>query len=684
VTELRATYRLQLGPGLGFGEALALVPYLVRLGVSHVYLSPSLQARRGSTHGYDVVDPTRLSDELGGEDGFAALAGGGLGVLLDIVPNHMGIGDENRWWRDPELRARFFDLDPVGGGYRRFFDIDELAAIRQEDDVVFETTHRRVLELVRDGLVDGLRIDHPDGLADPSGYLRRLREEGVERVWVEKILHPGEPLRDWPVSGTVGYEFLGEVCALFVDPAGLEPLNALLAEFTGVTETFAEIALVAQLEQARGSFAREVARLGRLLPDLSIETLNDGLARLPVYRTYVEPRRGLVEDSDREAIAAAAMDSSLAEVLLLEGGQRVPHEFVTRFQQTSPAINAKGVEDTAFYRYLRLLALNEVGGDPDRFGLSVDAFHAANADRCRRFPEGLLVTQTHDTKRSGDSRARIGVLAGIADLWRARVLRWREINDPLRDAQSAAPDPAEEYLIYQTLIGVWPVEAQRLEAYLEKAMREAKRNTNWAEPDLAWEAAVKGFATRLLTHAPFLEDFEPFCERVALDGERAALGQLLLKLTSPGIPDIYQGDELWRLSMVDPDNRRPVDWEVRRTLLEALSAGAEPTRETSKLALIMRALGLRARRPAAFAAGSYVPLEAGPDVCAFLRGDEVLVVVLVRPAGPAGSGEIALPAGRWRDVLRVGEGVLEGGLLEVEALGATGAWPGLGLYERVW
>jgi (1->4)-alpha-D-glucan 1-alpha-D-glucosylmutase len=687
--ELRCTYRLQLGPGLGFAQAAELVSYLRRLGVSHLYLSPSLQARRGSTHGYDVVDPTHLSDELGGEAGFAAMAAtaaaAGLGIVLDIVPNHMGIGEENRWWSDPELRERFFDLDPVGGGYRRFFDIDDLAAIRQEVDEVFETTHRRVLSLVADGLVDGLRVDHPDGLADPAGYLRRLRAEGVERVWVEKILHPGEALRDWPVSGTVGYEFLDEVCALFVDPRGREPLTRLLTEFTGERENFAELALTAQLEQAAGSFSREVARLGRLAPDLPVETIADGLARLGIYRTYVEPWPGGagVADADREAILAASMDPKLASALLLEAATR-PAEFVSRFQQTSPAINAKGVEDTAFYRYLRLLALNEVGGDPDRFGLSIDEFHAANAERARRFPDGLLVTQTHDTKRSGDSRARIGALAGMAGEWRDHVLRWREINEPLRDATRGAPDRAEEYLIYQTLIGVWPVSADRLEAYLEKAMREAKRNTTWASPALEWEAAVKRFAAGLLGHAAFLEDFEPFCERVAVEGERAALGQLLLKLTSPGIPDIYQGDELWRLSMVDPDNRRPVDWALREDLLGGLAGRVEPTPQTQKLALIVRALELRRRRPEAFA-GSYLPIEAGPDVCAFLRGEDVLVVVVVRgdptsagPEPPAGS-ILTPPAGAWIDVRRGGRRSL--GARPV-AVGELVAGDGLGLWER--
>ncbi len=675
---LRCTYRLQLGPGLGFAQARELVPYLRRLGISHLYLSPSLQAREGSTHGYDVVDPTRLSDELGGEAAFAELAAAGLGIVLDIVPNHMGTGEQNRWWADPELRERFFDLDPVGGGYRRFFDIDDLAAVRQEVDEVFETTHRRALSLVRDGLVDGLRVDHPDGLADPAGYLRRLRAEGVERVWVEKILHPGEALRDWPVSGTVGYEFLGEVSALFVDPAGLVPLTELVGEFTGDERSFGEVARTAQLEQAAGSFSRELARLGRLVPEFSVETLSDGLARLGIYRTYVEPWSGLVAAADREAVAGAGMDGGLAAALLLEGRADVPEEFVTRFQQTSPAINAKGVEDTAFYRYLRLLALNEVGNDPDRFGLSVEAFHAANAERARRFPEGLLVTQTHDTKRSGDSRARIGALAGMAGEWRERVLAWREINEPLRDRDSGAPDRAEEYLIYQTLIGVWPVSSERLEAYVEKAMREAKRNTNWADPDVEWEAAVRRFATGLLGHAAFVEDFEPFCERVAVEGERSALGQLLLKLCSPGIPDIYQGDELWRLSMVDPDNRRPVDWDRRRELLEGLEAGGEPTRETAKLALIRQALELRERRPETFA-GSYVAVAAGPDVCAFVRGDsDVLVVVVVRDSpDPVG---IDAPGGTWRNVRTGEELVIAAG--GVSPVGQLVGSDGLGLWER--
>jgi (1->4)-alpha-D-glucan 1-alpha-D-glucosylmutase len=637
---VRATYRLQLTPELDFAAVAALVPYLRDLGISHLYLSPSLQAREGSTHGYDVVDPTRVSDALGGEEGLRALRAAGLDIVLDIVPNHMGVSDENRWWADEELRAKVFDWDPADGWYRRFFDIDDLAAVRVEDEEVFALTHGKVLELVREGVVDGLRIDHPDGLADPAGYLRRLADAGADRVWVEKILHTGEQLRDWPVEGTVGYEFLNDATALFVDPSGEAELTDLFAQLTGETRTFAEVALEAQVQQATTTFAREVARLRSLLDEPAIA---DALAALPVYRTYVEPWSGRVEDDDVGAVREAAIDGRLREALLLR--ERGHDEFVTRFQQTSPPVSAKGIEDTAFYRYNRLLALNEVGGDPARFGLSVDGFHAANALRAERFPRGLLVTQTHDTKRSGDVRARIGALAGMAAEWREHVLRWREVNAPLR--ADGAPDANEEYLIYQTLVGAWPIERERLEAYLEKALREAKRNTSWVEQDHDWEARVQRFAVALLDHGPFLADFRPVAARVAEEGRRSALGQLVLKLTSPGVPDVYQGDELEALNLVDPDNRRPVDWSRRRAALDALRAGAEPAPETLKLFVIHRALDLRSRRAGAFA-GTYEPVDAGSGVCAYLRGGEVLVVVPVRAWDAA---TIEGVGGRWRDVL---------------------------------
>jgi (1->4)-alpha-D-glucan 1-alpha-D-glucosylmutase len=670
VAAFRATYRLQLGGGFGFAQARELVPYVRDLGVSHLYLPPSFQAREGSTHGYDVVDPGRFSEELGGEREFDALAAAarraGLGLILDIVPNHMAADDANRYWSDPALRTRFFDVDDETGRHRRFFDIDHLAAVRQEDEHVFEETHRLALRLVSEGVVDGLRVDHPDGLADPAGYLRRLRAGGARHVWVEKILDPGEPLRDWPVEGTVGYEFLNDVAALFVDPAGEAPLTELWLEISGDPRPFGEVAFEAKLEQVQGPFAPEADRLRREAPR-AVGGLERTLASLPVYRTYVEPWSGRVEGADREAIAEARLPSSLQRVLTL--AERGWDAFVTRFQQTTPTIMAKGVEDTAFYRYVRLLALNDVGGDPSRFGLPVDAFHAGNLERARRFPRNLLVTQTHDTKRAGDVRARIGVLAGMPEEWAAHVRRWLEACSTI-----VGPDAVERYLIFQTLVGAWPIELERLEAYLEKALREAKRSTNWIEPDTAHEERVKAFCRALYDHRPFLSDFEPFAAEVARLGERAALAQLLLKLTVPGVPDIYQGDELLSLSLVDPDNRRPVDWARRRKLLEVVRHGAPPDDETRKLWLIVRALTLRAQQPRAFE-GSYTPLEAGPDAVAFLREGTVLVAVRLR--GERGSVDI--PAGTWRDVLAGGERRLGAATPLDELLDAYG----LALLERV-
>jgi (1->4)-alpha-D-glucan 1-alpha-D-glucosylmutase len=332
---------------------------------------------------------------------------------------------------------------------------------------------------------------------------------------------------------------------------------------------------------------------------------------------------------------------------------------------------AKGVEDTAFYRYARLLALNDVGGDPGRFGITVEHFHASGRERARRFPANLLITQTHDTKRSGDVRARIGVLASMPDEWEAHVRRWFEACSPLR-----GPDAVERYFIFQTLVGAWPIEPERLEAYVEKALREAKRNTSWVEPDASYEDRVKSFCRALYAHSPFLRDFEPFVAEVARAGERSALGQLLLKLTVPGVPDVYQGDELLALSLVDPDNRRPVDWARRRELLAQVRRGAAPDDETRKLWLIVRALTLRAHRPDAFT-GAYTPLDAGPDACAFLRGDAVLVATALRPGTPAAAVDV--PAGTWRDVLAGGERPLAGPVPLAELLDDHG----IALLERV-
>ena len=632
MSAFRATYRLQLGTDLDLRAARELLPYLDDLGISHVYLSPVWQARPDSTHGYDVIDPAAISRELGGEEELRALSKEarerGMGLILDVVPNHMAADDRNAFWVDLDLRRQFFDVDEMTGRWRRFFDIDELAGVRQEDPEVFATTHRLVLELMRERVVDGLRIDHPDGLADPAGYLQRLAAGGAEHVWVEKILDPDEHLRDWPVEGTVGYEFANDVTALFCDPAAEGVFEALWGG-----PAFGDVADEAKLEQARTTFAPELDRLRRVV---DMPRLEESVASLPVYRTYIT--RELVTDEDRAALAAC--EPAVRECVL-DGGP-----FATRFQQTTPPVMAKGVEDTAFYRHTRFLALNEVGGDPSRWSLPIERFHAGNEERARRFPRNLLVSTTHDTKRSGDVRARLLGLTAMAADWAGAVRSWHEVNAPL----GSIPWP-EELLVYQTLLGTWPIEAERLEPYLEKALREAKTTSNWIEPDLEHEAKVKQFAVGLLDHGPFRYGFDGVVARATDLGERIALAQTLLKLTCPGLPDVYQGDELWALSLVDPDNRRPVDWAARRAALDALRGGQPHTRETAKLHLIWSVLDLRRRRPEPFG-GAYTPIPAGDDVCAFLRGDDVLVAVALRERPRFESWSLPAAAeGSWRDVV---------------------------------
>jgi (1->4)-alpha-D-glucan 1-alpha-D-glucosylmutase len=444
-----------------------------------------------------------------------------------------------------------------------------------------------------------------------------LRDRGVQHVWVEKILEPGEHLRDWPVEGTTGYEFANDVTALFVDPRGEEPLTSWYESSTGERRSFADIARASKLELADGDFQREFEKLRSLLGDGGVYShhLEAAAAALDVYRTYVEPWSGRVETADRKALASVS--DELRRILLLE--ERGHDEFVTRFQQTTGPVLAKGVEDTAFYRYFRLTALNEVGGDPSRFGLPVDEFHRANLDRAARFPLHLLATQTHDTKRAGDVRARIVALSSLGEEWAARRSAWRALEDP-----------SEDELLWQTLVGAWPIEADRLEAYMQKALREAKVNTSWVEPNDAHERAVRETVRHLVAGPP--DGFEAFAARIAELGQRISLGMTLLKLTVPGVPDLYQGDELESFNLVDPDNRRPVDWEARRRALAA---------PPPKLNVIHEALRLRARREL----GEYRPLDLGPDVCAFQRGDGVAVVVPLRGRDPPQLD------GPWRDLL---------------------------------
>jgi len=604
------------------------VPYLEELGISHLYLSPSLQAREGSQHGYDVVDPRHVSEALGGEAELRRLADAGLGVILDIVPNHMLATDESPFWRDERLREMVYDVDLRTGFHRRFFDIGELGGVKQEDWEVFWATHAKVIELARAGLIDGVRVDHPDGLADPGEYFERLRDAGVRHVWAEKIVEPGEELRDWPIDGTTGYEFLNDVQALCVDESAEEAFTALYHELTGDTRRFEDIASLAKLEVAVNIFEPELRRLHQ---EVEVDNLPLALASFHVYRTYIRPEAGVVEEADREEIGRANVSEELRRILFLHEPGR--EEFVIRFQQTTGPVMAKGVEDTAFYRYFRLAALNEVGGNPGRFAIGIDEFHAANAKRAERFPLHMLTTYTHDTKRAPDVRARIVALTWLGDRWPERVRAWREQLDSLDDVR-------EELLVLQTLVGALPLERERLDAYLQKALREGKVTSNWLTPDEEHERAVQEYAAR----AAALIEADPFLGEVRALGRRIAAAQLLLKLTSPGVPDIYRGDELEDLSLVDPDNRRPVDWEARRTALAASRGGAPPTDETLKLYVTWKTLALRAERPAAFA-GAYEPVDLGAGVCAYVRGGEVLAAAAVRK-----DAELRLPAG-WTDVL---------------------------------
>jgi (1->4)-alpha-D-glucan 1-alpha-D-glucosylmutase len=427
---------------------------------------------------------------------------------------------------------------------------------------------------------------------------------------------------------------------------------------SGDPRPFGEVAFEAKLEQAVGTFRPEVERLARELgPNFAagvnayatqsanlVDDLARALSSLAIYRTYIDPASGTIDEQDRAAIEAADIPPEIAQCLL----QANAPGFVTRFQQTTPAIMAKGVEDTAFYRYGRLLALNDVGGDPSRFGIDVERFHAGCLERAERFPQNLVTTMTHDAKRSADVRARIGALASMAGDWAAQVDRWLELTDSLRD--DGAPDDVERYFIFQTLVGAWPIERERMQEYMVKALREAKRNTNWVEQNHEWEEAVARFTGALYDEQRFLALFEPFAARVAFAGDRAAVGQVVLKLTTPGVPDIYQGDELPYRALVDPDNRRPVDWEWREAMLRRLMGGSPLTDETRKLFVILRLLGLRARRPEPFLAGAYEPLDAGPDVCAFVRAGTVLVVAVVRRDYRESTLADA-PGGRWRNVL---------------------------------
>ncbi len=576
-------------------------------------------------------------------------------------------------------------------GYRRFFDVTSLIGLRTEDELVFRDTHGLVLRWLAAGVIDGLRVDHPDGLRDPSTYVRRLRS-ATRRGWivVEKILEDDEPLRDsWPVDGTTGYDFLKIVTGVLVDPAGEGPLTAGLAELTGEARPFAAISREARGAAVRDTLGSDLNRLtARFLEiceghrrhrDHTRHAIHEALAEvaasMPVYRTYIRADAGWITPSDEAivdlAIATAAearpdldpgLLAFLGDVLRLRVRGSAEADFVMRFQQLTGAVMAKGVEDTAFYRYHRLVALNEVGGDPARFSTSVEAFHAANLERLARWPDSMLTTSTHDTKRSEDVRARQAAISELPERWLTAAADWLDRIDPLWG--DVEPDRAIGYLALQTLVGAWPIDADRLSAYLLKAAREAKVRTAWTATDAAYEAALDRLARALAEGPRLLDGFEALLRPIVAAGRIDSLAQALLKLTAPGVPDVYQGTELWDLSLVDPDNRRPVDFARRAELLGELEAGmavpdilARADEGLPKLWLVHRALRLRRARPSSFdGRGAYRPLVArgtrSDHVVAYARGEDVVAIVPRLPLGLTGGrprSDLRIPAARWRD-----------------------------------
>jgi (1->4)-alpha-D-glucan 1-alpha-D-glucosylmutase len=893
----RATYRLQFSGSFGFRDAVALAPYLARLGVSHLYASPYFAARPGSTHGYDIIDHNRLNPELGTEADYAAmlqaLAQAGLKHIVDFVPNHVGVGGaSNLWWLHvlewgpTSPHARAFDIDwypqradlagkllvPMLGdqygaaleaaqlqlrfdavagefaiwlpgdhklpifprdyglilgtqhetltvlgrnfarlktgsdsaferaaelkadlaqlagderaratidtalrrlngkagraasfvrldrliarqhwrvaywrvaaddiNYRRFFNIHELAGLRVEDDEVFSAVHRWLLQRLVDGSIDGVRIDHIDGLFDPAAYCRRLRASVPREFYlvVEKILASHEQLRaDWPVHGTTGYEFASLLTGLFVDSAGEAEMSAAYAQFSGEAadpEAYARMVcdckrliMHTELASELQVLAQEAVRISQSdwrSRDFTLNGLRGALleviAHFPVYRSYVAAAGANVDDrrdvhwavarARRSPFASEASVFEFLEALLLgdlptrgaAGGYSAAalRNFAMKVQQFTGPVMAKSVEDTAFYRFNRLIALNEVGARPDQFGISVTAFHRSLQASAVAHPHTMLASGTHDTKRGEDTRARLAVLSQLPEQWLAGLRSWsRLVRARLGDVErNAAPAANDEYLIHQLLLGSWPAELchdealqpgsldefrERIHAATIKSLREAKQRSSWNAPDADYEAAVRSYidACLDLTRSnPYLDSFRPFLLRIAACGALNSLAQLALKLIAPGVPDIYQGSELWDLNLVDPDNRRPVDYALRQRLLDAqqqdldfATLAMHWTDGRIKLALLARLLELRRREVALFAHGSYEPLDLPTQLVGFQRCHEQRRVLVIVPrllpvdvdacrwpangwsAAAFGAATLELPVpptSAWRDVI---------------------------------
>ncbi len=794
----RATLRLQFHKGFTFADAEALVPYFAALGISHLYASPITTARAGSLHGYDVTDHARINPELGGEEALKrlvdALRREKLGLVADIVPNHMAATLENAWWtdvlrhgrgsryaryfdidwesEDPELRDKVFlpwlpeprqetqagDIDKLGLprpgawqlgwwrsagdriNWRRFFDINDLVCLHMDDEEAFESVHALIVRLYAEGTIDGVRVDHVDGLADPAGYCRKLRQrldpKNPARPWlvVEKILLRGETLpADWGCDGTTGYDFMDEVSALQHDPAAEPVLAEAWARLTGRPADFATEEEAARREIIARSFASpleacvrafetmaksEMAKSDPAAADLSRPALRRALTEMlvhfPVYRGY-----GTANDRPfvQQAAGAAKWTGLPGDRWVIDLLQRwmaapgADRSALTRFQQLSAPVAAKSVEDTAFYRHGALLSRNDVGFDVERFGWSAADFHARMQRRQVEQPHALLATATHDHKRGEDVRARLAVLSEQPQAWTERLARWTDAAKRLRT--DGMPSTADIAMLLQTIVGAWPFDlaledavgraafAQRLEGWQQKALREAKLETDWGDPNAAYEAAARDLLHRIVVEdagRALRAEIFAFVQEIAPAGAINGLAQTLLRLTVPGVPDLYQGTELWDLSLVDPDNRRPVDFALRQKML-GTETPATWRDGALKQALIVRGLALRLAMPDLFANGSYEPVAVqgrlADRIVAFLRrhgADAILTVVPRLPAGlgrmhaqlslePAGLADtvLALPPGlRLFSALDERSDPLEGS--DVALHHALGRWP-VGLFS---
>jgi (1->4)-alpha-D-glucan 1-alpha-D-glucosylmutase len=727
-----STYRLQIRQGFTLFDAAETVPYLRSLGVDWIYLSPILKAESGSDHGYDVTDPSVVDPERGGPEGLAAVSraarAAGMGVLIDIVPNHVGVASpvQNPWWWSllKEGRgsryAEAFDVDwdlaggrvrvPVLGGdddldqleikdgelryydhrfplaegsyaegddprevhdrqhyeligwrradnelnYRRFFAVNTLAGVRVEVPSVFDEAHEEVVRWFNEGLADGLRIDHPDGLADPEGYLERLRGvTGGAYLLIEKILEPGEQLpAGFECEGTTGYDALADVDRIFVDPQGREALDRLDARLRGgEAADYQDMIRGTKRRITDGILHSEILRLARLVPahsGISPEAAADAIAEIiaafPVYRTYLpEGAEVLKEACELAARWRPELDQAIEVLhpLLLD----TDLELSRRFQQTSGMVMAKGVEDTAFFRYNRLGTLTEVGADPTEFALEPEEFHARMAGRQAELPLSMTTLSTHDTKRSEDTRARISVISEVAP-------EWEKALDRL-SALAPLPDGPLSVLLWQAIAGAWPADRERLQSYALKAAREAGNSTNWTDPDPVFEEKLAAAVDSAFDNAEVRTELEALVALLEPYGASNSLSAKLVQLTMPGVPDVYQGTEFWDRSLTDPDNRRPFSFEDRKQALEQLDAGSRPESfldQRAKLLVTSRALRLRRERPELFA--GYRPVQAsGPaasHLLAFDRG----------AGGAAGPGALTLAtrlpygleqSGGWRD-----------------------------------